>query len=113
MSRYRNDRDTAALDRVMRTLDNDEAEAKRERDQDGIPAAVAVRYLRDLAETWRAAEGGRGRRMLAEALFERIEARGFQRVDDATDRLGYRSRVRRCHPGATRPICCLWSGREG
>ncbi len=77
MSRYRNDRDTAALDRVMRTLDNDEAEAKRERDQDGIPAAVAVRYLRDLAETWRAAEGGRGRRMLAEALFERIEARGF------------------------------------
>jgi hypothetical protein len=45
---------------------------------------VAVRYLRDLAATWHKAEGGWGRRMVAEALFERIDARGFR---EATLRL--------------------------
>jgi hypothetical protein len=35
-------------------------------------------YLRDLATTWHKAEGGAGRRILAEALFERIDALGFR-----------------------------------
>jgi hypothetical protein len=47
---------------------------------DGVPAAEAVRYLRELGPTWKAADGGEGRQMLAEALFERIEARGFREV---------------------------------
>lgn len=43
-----------------------------------MSADVAVGYLRDLAETREAADGGPGRRMLAEALFERIDALGFR-----------------------------------
>jgi hypothetical protein len=43
-----------------------------------VPADVAVRYLSDLTGTWAAADGGQGRKMLAEALFERIEVRGFR-----------------------------------
>jgi hypothetical protein len=81
---YRRDRDSAALDRRMACLDAEEMEARRPVQPDGIPAEVAVGYLRDLATTWRKAEGGPGRRMLAEALFERIDALGFR---EATLRL--------------------------
>ena len=35
-----------------------------------------VRYLRELPTTWKKADGGPGRRMLAEALFSRIEVLG-------------------------------------
>ena len=61
-----------------RQKDEEEQEAKEEKVEDGVPAAEAVRYLRDLSETWAAADGGQGRKMLAEALFERIEVRGFR-----------------------------------
>jgi hypothetical protein len=81
---YRRDRDSVALDRRMARLDTEEMEARRPHQPDGIPADVAVSYLRDLAATWRKAEGGPGRRMLAEALFERIDALGFR---EATLRL--------------------------
>jgi hypothetical protein len=62
----------------MARLDTEEREARQVREAAGVPADVAARCLRDLAMTWREAEGGRGRRMLAEALFERIDARGFR-----------------------------------
>ena len=81
---YRRDRDSGALDRTMARLDLEEAEARRPLQPDGIPADVAVGYLRELDVTWRKAEGGPGRRMLAEALFERIDALGFR---EATLRL--------------------------
>jgi hypothetical protein len=78
LSRFRRDRDTTALVATMDRLDADERLARQPRDPGGIPADVAVRYLRELADTWEAADGGPGRRMLAEALFERIEAQGFR-----------------------------------
>lgn len=78
LARYRRDRGSAALDRTMSRLDAEEAEASRPREASGVSADVAVRYLRDLAQTWEAADGGPGRRMLAEALFERIDALGFR-----------------------------------
>jgi hypothetical protein len=68
----------------MARLDSEEREAHQAHQAAGIPADVAVGYLRELATTWRKAEGGPGRRMLAEALFERIDARGFR---EATLRL--------------------------
>lgn len=61
----------------MAWLDREEAEARRPRDTDGVPADVAVRYLRELATTCRKADGGPGRRLVAEALFEGIDALGF------------------------------------
>jgi DNA invertase Pin-like site-specific DNA recombinase len=84
LGRYRRDRDSAALDRTMARLDTEERVARQVHQAAGVPADVAVGYLRELATTWRHAEGGPGRRMLAEALFERIDARGFR---EATLRL--------------------------
>lgn len=84
LAHYRRDRDSAALDRTMARLDTEEREARQVHQAAGVPADVAVGYLRELATTWRHAEGGPGRRMLAEALFERIDARGFR---EATLRL--------------------------
>ncbi len=46
----------------------------------GFPASAAVRYLRGLARTWRRAEGGRGRQMLVDALFESIDVLGFREM---------------------------------
>ncbi len=60
----------------MARLDSEEREARRPREADGVPADVAVRYLREPSTTWRKADGGPGRRMLAEALFSRIEVLG-------------------------------------
>lgn len=78
MARYRRDRDSLALDDAMTRLDAEEAAAHRPSQFEGVPADVAVRYLKDLPETWRLAEGGPGRRMLAEAIFERIDFLGFR-----------------------------------
>lgn len=78
MARYRRDRNSLSLDDAMTRLDADEAEAHRPSRIEGVPANVAVRYLKDLPETWCRAEGGPGRRMLAEALFERIDFLGFK-----------------------------------
>jgi DNA invertase Pin-like site-specific DNA recombinase len=76
LARYRRDRDSGALDRAMARLDAEQQEASRPREVEGVPADVAVRYLRELSKTWAKADGGPGRRMLAEALFERIEVLG-------------------------------------
>jgi DNA invertase Pin-like site-specific DNA recombinase len=79
-ARYRRDRDAAVLERTMARLDAEQAEAERPTRPEGIDAAEARRYLEQLADTWNALEGvpGRGRRMLAEALFERIDVLGFR-----------------------------------
>ena len=79
-AKYLRDRDTNALEATMARLDREEREAIEEKVEDGVPADEAVRYLKDLEGTWDAADGGEGRKMLAEALFERIEARGFREV---------------------------------
>jgi hypothetical protein len=64
----------------MARLDEDEREARERKVEDGVPAAEAVRYLKDFGGTWAAADGGKGRKMLAVALFERINVRGFREV---------------------------------
>jgi DNA invertase Pin-like site-specific DNA recombinase len=80
IARYRRDRDARVLEATMARLDAEEAEARQERTPDAVPAGDAVRYLEQLAETWHELEDepGRGRRMLAEALFERIDVLGFR-----------------------------------
>jgi hypothetical protein len=78
LSGYRRDRDAARLERTMVRLDVEEADARRERDAVSVPEDIAVQYLRELGSTWRATEGGSGQRMLAQALFERIEVHGFR-----------------------------------
>ena len=60
----------------MARLDTEELEARRPQRVQRVPADVAVRYLRELSTTWRKADGGPGRKMLAEALFSRIEVLG-------------------------------------
>lgn len=54
----------------------EEREARSPREVDGAPADVAVRYLRELPTICKKAAGGPGRRMVAEALFSRIEVLG-------------------------------------
>jgi DNA invertase Pin-like site-specific DNA recombinase len=78
LHRYRRDRDTHALDAAMARLDAEEATA-REHVDDGPTAAEAVEYLQNLPTLWDRAEGS-GRRLLAEALFERIEVLGVRRL---------------------------------
>ncbi len=78
MARYLRDRDSAALERTMATLDRDQAAAESRPASEGVPADVAVRYVRELPETWRKAEGGKGRQLLASTLFDRIDVLGIQ-----------------------------------
>jgi hypothetical protein len=78
MARYLRDRDSTALDATMRRLDADEARARQPREDDGVPAEVALEYLRALPETWTKARGGPGRQLLADAMFERIEVLGLR-----------------------------------
>lgn len=77
-ARYLRDRDTAGLEATMRLLDAEEARARDVRSDDGVPADVAVRYLRELPLTWAKAEGGVGRQRLADALFDRIDVLGLR-----------------------------------
>ncbi len=77
-TRYLRDRDIARLDGTMRELDRAAETARTPRAADVVPADVAVRYLRELPETWRAADGGAGQQLLASALFSRIEILGLQ-----------------------------------
>ena len=60
-AKYLRDRDTDALEAAMTRLDEEEREANEEKVEDGVPAAEAVRYLRDLGGTWAATDGGQGR----------------------------------------------------
>ena len=78
MARYLRDRDTAALEATMRRLDAEEARARQPREDEGVPAAVAVQYLQELPVTWAKAKGGTGRQLVADALFERIEVLGLR-----------------------------------
>ena len=78
MARYLRDRDAPALERTMVRLDREQAAAETRGPLDVIPADVAVRYVRDLPETWRKAEGGSGRQLLASALFDQIDVLGIQ-----------------------------------
>ncbi|MGO9177673.1 MAG: hypothetical protein ACLQBX_15120 [Candidatus Limnocylindrales bacterium] len=78
LGRYRRDRDTHVLDASMSRFDAEEA-AARERAIEGPTATEAVAYLRDLLVSWDEAEGS-GRKLLAEALFERVEVLGTRKV---------------------------------
>jgi len=78
LTRYRRDRDPVALELAMRRLDQEEGSARAMRATGPTPAE-AVDYLRDLAALWDGADGS-GRRLLAEALFERIDVLGATRV---------------------------------
>jgi hypothetical protein len=64
----------------MERLDREEAEARKPRQREGIPAEKAVEYLQALGEAWRLAEGGPGRAMVARSVFERLEASGFREL---------------------------------
>jgi hypothetical protein len=77
MSRYRRDRDAASLERTMAELDTEQAAAEARRPAESVPADVAVRYVRELPETWHKAEGGKGRQLLASVLFDRIDVLGL------------------------------------
>jgi hypothetical protein len=59
-------------------LDREEAAAEHPKPAAAIPPDVAARYVRELPETWRKADGGNGRRLLATALFDRIEVLGVR-----------------------------------
>lgn len=78
LARYRRDRDSAELDAAMRRLDQEEAGARAARPAGPTPREAAE-YLRDLPRLWDEAEGS-GRRLLAEALFERIDVLGARKV---------------------------------
>jgi hypothetical protein len=62
-----------------------------------VPADVAVRYLRELSTTWVKADGGPSRRMLAEALFERIDVLGARaatiRLTDSAVAYGFAAAI--------------------
>jgi DNA invertase Pin-like site-specific DNA recombinase len=78
IARYLKDRDSAALDASMRRLDSQEQVMSERAVPDEVPAEVAVGYLRELNKTWQEAEGGQGRALLAQALFERIDVLGMK-----------------------------------
>jgi hypothetical protein len=78
MARYLKDRDSGALDASMRRLDAQEQAMRERAVPDEVPAEVASAYLRELNKTWQEAEGGQGRALLAQALFERIDVLGIE-----------------------------------
>ena len=78
LARYRKDRDTAALEATMRTLDQEELTAKALH-ADGPTAEEAVDSLRELPKLWDDAEPD-GRKLLAEALMDRIDVLGTGKV---------------------------------
>ena len=77
-ARYRRDRDPDALEATMRALDQEEARAKVAR-ADGPTPEEAVESLRELPKLWDDAEPS-GRRLLAEALLDRIDGLGARKV---------------------------------
>jgi DNA invertase Pin-like site-specific DNA recombinase len=78
LGRYRRDRDGAALDGAMRRLDAEARDGKLA-PLLGPTAAEAIAYLGDLPGLWDQADGS-GRRLLAEALFDRIDVLGVRKV---------------------------------
>ncbi len=78
MTGYLRDRDPETLERTMVRLDQEQSAAENRNSPETIPADVAIRYVQNLPETWRTAEGGPGRQLLASALFDRIDVLGIQ-----------------------------------
>ncbi len=76
-TRYLGDRDVVALQRTMARLDAEASEAKTS-DQ-VIDGAEALAWLRDLPALWKAGDDS-GRRLLTEALFEKVEVLGVKSV---------------------------------
>jgi GAF domain-containing protein len=76
--RYLCDRDATALERTMTNLDREEAAVQSRAAPEAVPADVAVLSLRELPDTWREAEGGKGRHLLASTLFDRIDVLEIQ-----------------------------------
>jgi hypothetical protein len=77
-ARYRRDRDPDALEATMRALDQEERQAKAAQ-ADGPTPEEAVESLRELPKLWDDAEPS-GRRLLAEALLDRIDVLGARKV---------------------------------
>lgn len=111
MARYLRDRDAAALERTMARLDREESAAANPTHTEAIPADVAVRYVRELPETWRKAEGGSGRQLLASALFSRIEVLGIKEATVHLSEHAVRHGLAAALPAEMR-ILVNWSGRE-
>ena len=74
LARYRRDRDPDALEASMRALDQQELGA-RGAGAAGSTREEAIEFLRNLPGLWDEAEPS-GRKLLAEALFERIDVLG-------------------------------------
>jgi hypothetical protein len=111
MARYLRDRDASVLERTMAGLDHEESAADHPTPTEAVPADVAVRYVRELPETWRKAEGGTGRQLLASALFSRIEVLGIAEATVHLSAHAVRHGLAAALPaelGSTRK----WSGRE-
>jgi hypothetical protein len=77
LARYRRDRDSAALDKMMARLDAEEADARASTHI--VSAADAIAWLRDLPARWDTADDS-GRRLVTEALFEKVEVLGVKSV---------------------------------
>jgi hypothetical protein len=71
-ARYVRDRDVASLQAAMARLDA-EGEAARDEPDDAVTPAEARHYLANLWELWQDTER-EGRRAIAEAAFDRIDA---------------------------------------
>jgi DNA invertase Pin-like site-specific DNA recombinase len=78
LDRYVRDRDAAKLGEAMTSLDRNQAALQAPKPAEPVPADVAVRFLRELPKTWAKAKGGKGREMLATALFDRIDVLGMR-----------------------------------
>jgi hypothetical protein len=70
------DRDIHAFEQAMAHLDAEEASAKASTKV--VSAAEAVAWLHDLPALWAAADDS-GRRLLTEAIFEKVEVLGSSR----------------------------------
>ena len=77
-AQYVGDRDIRALQATMARLDAEEKTAKS-RPQVPVTARDVRRYLTDLPRLWRETEPA-GRRAIAEAAFDRIDAMGLDLV---------------------------------
>jgi hypothetical protein len=76
-TRYVLERDLSALEQTMARLDEEEAAAKASTQV--VDPAAALAWLRDLPALWKAADDS-GRRLLTEALLEKVEVLGVQSV---------------------------------
>jgi hypothetical protein len=74
-SRYLRDRDMKILGQTMTRLDAEEDQAKASTKT--VEPAEALEWLRDLPALWEAADDS-GRRLLTEAIFEKVEVLGVQ-----------------------------------